>query len=138
MNKTFVDSNIWIYAFADDSDPRGIIARSFLSNALIGKEFAISYQVVNEVTRILKKYGYSEQALRQTITNMLNICELCNFSQNSAMLASELRETISISYWDSHIAASAILSDCEILASEDFQDGSLIRGVRVDNIFKPK
>ncbi|MCL2322975.1 MAG: PIN domain-containing protein [Oscillospiraceae bacterium] len=135
MNRVFIDSNIWVYAFAGNSDPRGAIAQAFLYDHPNNNELVISYQVVNEVTRILKKYGHSEMLLRQTISNMLNICEFINFSQNSAILASELRETMSISYWDSHIAASAILSDCGILASEDFQDGSIIRGVRIYNIF---
>lgn len=37
--------------------------------------------------------------------------------------ASELREKYSLSYWDSLIVASALTADCEILYSEDMQDG---------------
>jgi len=137
-NRIFVDSNIWIYAFSEDEDMRGAAARSFIAGAPNENTLVTSYQVVNEVTRILKKQGYSEPDIRRTIAGMFDICEFCNFSQSGAMLASELRETLSVSYWDSHIAASAILADCDVLASEDFQDGSLLRGVRVKNIFKPK
>ena len=136
MNKVFVDSNIWVYAFADDSDMRGLIAREFLENATITMELAISYQVINEATHVLKRFGRSELELRKAISLMFGMCKFYNFSQNHAMLASELRETISISYWDSHIVASAIIAGCETLVSEDFQDRSLIRDVRIKNIFK--
>jgi predicted nucleic acid-binding protein len=136
MNKSFVDSNVWVYAFAGDEDPRGEIARSFLENAPRNAERVISYQVVNETIRILKKLGFSEPELRRVIDGMFLMCEVCAFSQTSAALASELRETLSISYWDSHIAANAVLAGCDTLVSEDFQSGALIRGIRVENIFK--
>jgi predicted nucleic acid-binding protein len=137
MNKSFVDSNVWVYAFSEDEDPRGEIARSFLENAPRNVELVISYQVANETTRVLKKFGLPEPELRRVIDRMFLMCEVCAFSQTGASLASELRETLSISYWDSHIAANAVLADCDTLVSEDFQGGALIRGVRVENIFKP-
>jgi predicted nucleic acid-binding protein len=135
MNKCFVDSNIWVYSFSGDDDPRGAAAREFIGNAAANTELFISYQVINETARVLKKRGHSEIKLRQIIDNMFAICDVCGFTQNGAMLASELRETMSISYWDSHIAANAILAGCDTLVSEDLQDGAFIRGVQVKNIF---
>jgi predicted nucleic acid-binding protein len=132
-SKRFVDSNIWIYAFDGDHGPRGAAALEFIKSAPENFELVISYQVVNETTRVLKKKGLSEQELRLVIDSMFKLCEVSGFTKNSATLASELRETLSISYWDSHIAASAILADCDTLVSEDFQSGALIRGVRVYN-----
>ena len=135
MNRCFVDSNIWVYSFAQDDDPRGMTARAFIESTSINAELFISYQVINETTRVLKKLGYAEHVLRHIIDSMFLICDVCAFAQDSAKLASELRETMSISYWDSHIAASAISAGCDTLVSEDFQDGASIRGVRVRNIF---
>jgi len=98
-------------------------------------QFFISDQVINETTRVLKKRGFAEQELRQIINSMFLICDVCAFTYDSAKLASELRETMSISYWDSHIAANAIMAGCDTLVSEDFQDGAFIKGVQVKNIF---
>ena len=134
-NRCFVDSNIWVYSFARDDDPRGETAREFIGNASSNTTLYISYQVVNETTRVLKKRGFAEQELRQIINSMFLICDVCAFTHDSAKLASELRETMSISYWDSHIAANAILASCDTLVSEDFQDGVFIKGVQVNNIF---
>jgi predicted nucleic acid-binding protein len=138
MNRCFVDSNIWVYYFIWDDDPRGMAAREFIGNALASAELFISYQVINETTRVLKKHGFAEQSLRHIIDSMFLICDVCAFTQDGAKLASELRETMSISYWDSHIAANAISASCDTLVSEDFQDGTSIRGVRVRNIFRGK
>jgi predicted nucleic acid-binding protein len=134
-SKSFVDSNVWVYAFAEADDPRGKIARDFIGDAARDSELVISYQVVNETTRVLKKNGFSEPELRQVIYGMFMVCDVCGFTHSSVELASELRETMTISYWDSHIAANALLAGCDTLVSEDFHDGALIRGVRVKNVF---
>jgi predicted nucleic acid-binding protein len=134
-NRCFIDSNVWVYAFAEVDDPRGTIARELIESAPQSSELIISYQVVNETIRVLKKYGHSEQELRQTIAGMFRLCEVSGFTQNCAMFASELREAMSVSYWDSHIAASAIFAGCDTLVSEDFQAGTLIHGMRVKNPF---
>jgi predicted nucleic acid-binding protein len=136
MNKCFVDSNIWIYSFTGDNDSRGAIAREFIGNAPASSELFISYQVINETVRVLKKLGYTESELRKIIDSMFLICNVCSFTKNSAILASKLRETMLISYWDSHIAAIAVLAGCDVLVSEDFQDGTSSQGVMVKNIFE--
>jgi len=135
MNKCFVDSNIWVYSFGGNDDPRGAVAREFIKSAPANAELFVSYQVINETVRVMKKQGCSELELRKIIDSMFLICDVCGFTQSAAILASELRETASISYWDSHIAANAIMAGCDTLVSEDFQDGAYIQGVRVKNIF---
>ncbi|MDR1542144.1 MAG: PIN domain-containing protein [Clostridiales bacterium] len=107
----------------------------FIEGAPQKYELVISYQVVNETSQVLKKKGLSEPELRLIIDGMFRLCEVSGFTQSGAALASELRETLSISYWDSHIVASAILAGCGSLISEDFQDGAIIRGMQVKNPF---
>jgi predicted nucleic acid-binding protein len=52
------------------------------------------------------------------------------------MLSFALREKYSLSFWDSIIVASALHSNCTVLASEDMQDGLKIDNMIIDNIFK--
>jgi uncharacterized repeat protein (TIGR02543 family) len=134
--RCFVDSNIWVYSFARDDDPRGAAAKEFIGSASASTIFFISYQVINETIRVLKKCGFTEQELRQIIDSMFAICEICAFTKASAYLASDLRETMPVSYWDSHIVANALLAGCNTLVSEDFQNNAFIRGIQVKNIFK--
>jgi predicted nucleic acid-binding protein len=54
------------------------------------------------------------------------------------MLAFTLRGKYSLSFWDSIIIASALNSNCNILASEDMQDGLKIDNMIINNIFNKK
>jgi predicted nucleic acid-binding protein len=135
-NKLFIDSNIWVYALSGQSDERVRKARAFINGVIADACPVISYQVVNETMRVLKKLGKSETELRQFINSLFDTCEVAGFTKETALLASELRETMSVSYWDSQIIASAYLASCSVLISEDLQDGSLIRGsLTIKNIF---
>jgi predicted nucleic acid-binding protein len=135
-SRLFIDSNIWVYALSGQSEEREQKARAFINGVIIDSRPIISYQVVNETIRVLKKLGKSETELRQLIDSLFDTCEVARFTKEAALLASELRETMPVSYWDSQIVASAYLANCSTLISEDFQDGSLIRGsLTIKNIF---
>jgi predicted nucleic acid-binding protein len=136
MNRLFIDSNIWVYALSGQSEAREQKARAFINAVIADSCPVISYQVVNETVRVLKKLGKSETELRQFIDSLFDVCEVVGFTKEAALLASELRETMYVSYWDSQIVASAYLANCSTLISEDLQDGSLIRdSLTVKNIF---
>ena len=95
----------------------------------------ISYQVVNEVCCVLKKKKYTEPEIRIVANDMIGLCEVWGYSDEMIYLASELREKYSLSYWDSHVVASGLVSQCVVLASEDMQDGLKIYGMVIKNIF---
>jgi predicted nucleic acid-binding protein len=67
---------------------------------------------------------------------MYGICAIQDFTKSIIMRASALRDTYSVSFWDSVIIASAIESKCNILATEDLQDGLIIENTTITNIFK--
>jgi len=135
--KYFIDSNVWIYALAPPGDSRTTIAQQFLLEIATDTMPVISYQVINETIHVLKKKKVSEGSLRAFIEYMSVTCEMIGFSKEAALYASQLRESMSVSYWDSQIIASALIAECDTLISEDMQDGLLIQGVlRVVNIFK--
>jgi predicted nucleic acid-binding protein len=127
-NRLFIDSNIWVYALSGQSGERERKARDFINGAITISLPVISYQVINETMRVLKKLGKSETDIRQFIDSLFDTCEVTGFTKEAALLASEFRETMSLSYWDSQIVASAYLANCSTLASEDMQGGFHIRG----------
>ena len=97
--------------------------------------FVISYQVINEVTNKLIQKKFSTATIKKNIEYMYKICTIQNFSKEIIMLAFELREKYSFSFWDSIIVASALNSNCTILASEDMQNGLEISNMTIKNIF---
>ena len=136
MSKIFIDSNVWVYLFSDEDNSKCKTAETFIANNAMENIIVISYQVINEVSNVLKRKKFDESGIRLVIENMTKICVIQDYSKDIALLASEIREKCSISFWDSHITASAITAKCDYVTSEDMQDGQSIDGVIIRNIFK--
>ena len=132
--RIFVDSNIWVYLFADDSDVKSKAAKTFITENAQTNRLVISYQVVNEVCSVLKKKKYTEAEIRNVADDMMGLCEVCNYSGDIIFAASELREQYSFSYWDSHVVVSALGAQCNVLASEDMQDGFIIETMVIRDV----
>jgi predicted nucleic acid-binding protein len=133
--RIFIDSNVWIYLFAKEENEKNSIARKFISEKSKDNHLIISFQVINEVCRILKKKGFTEEKLKFVIDNLAKICEVHQSTVVLSFRASELRENHNFSFWDSHIVAHAIDAECDFLISEDMQDGYDINGTIIKNIF---
>ena len=68
--------------------------------------------------------------------DMMGLCEISGYSGEIIYYASELRKKHSFSFWDSHVVASALTSQCGVLASEDMQDGLKIDSMVIRNVLK--
>jgi len=131
----FIDSNIWIYLFTFDNDNKNKIANDFIFENVKNNRIYISYQVINEVCYTLKRKKYKELELRQIVNDMFNFCDVPACSNEVIFTAFELRDRYAFSYWDSQIVASALISNCSVLASEDMQNNLQIKNMRIKNIF---
>jgi predicted nucleic acid-binding protein len=123
----FADSNIWLYALpctpddARNSHARDLIRRPGLT---------ISTQVINEVcTNLKRKKNVPESDLADIMRRFLRDCDVSPVTMDSMLKASNLRERYSLSFYDSQIAACALLAGCNVLESEDMQAGLVIEGV---------
>ena len=95
IDKIFVDSNVWIYLFADVNNPKCKIAEKFISDNAITNIIVISYQVLNEVCNVLNKKKFTEPDIRLVIENMAKICVIQDYSKDIALSASNLRVILS-------------------------------------------
>ena len=136
-DKTFIDSNVWVYLFSDDKNPKAKIVGEFLDDNDITSVFVTSCQVVNEVCNVLKRHGLVEEKIRAVIESITNICLIQDISKEVCLLASTLRERFSLSFWDSVIVATAKTAGCSLLVSEDMHDGLTVDKLRIKNIFPP-
>ena len=134
MDKIFIDSNIWIYAFisTDDLTPEDLIKHEICINLLEvlyqQKIIIVSTQVINEVHWILiRKYGVKDEDAKLKIDlGLLEISRLSIINQTTYDDAFNLRQQQNISFWDSLIVASALENDCSTLYTEDLQHDQLI------------
>ncbi|MBF0426287.1 MAG: PIN domain-containing protein [Magnetococcales bacterium] len=124
----FVDTNIWVYALTDSTDPRHAWSRRWLES-LVGTP-CINGQVLREVGRtLLIKARLGESGVRAAMDHLFTVCRSLPDNRIVFLNASRLRETHAFSYWDSLIVAAALEGDCATLASEDMQHGQAIEGV---------
>ncbi len=121
-DKFFVDSNIFLYALSDLDSSKQTIASD-----LIVQEIMISTQVVNEVSNnMIKKLKFNNTEVRDFIESCYVHYSIINFNQQIFTLACDLREKYALSYYDSLIVASALVSQATILYSEDMQHNLLV------------
>jgi predicted nucleic acid-binding protein len=127
----FVDTNIWLYAFVESGEP----AKSARARALLHRtDIAISSQVVNEVcVNLIKKARFPEPDVRKLVTTFHRRYRVVAVDMTVQLEASMLRETHSLSFWDSLIIASALAADADVLYSEDMQHGLEVAGMRIIN-----
>lgn len=122
----FIDSNIWLYAFITGQDTsKSQIARSLVKAV---PSIVISTQVINEVcVNLIKKEHFSADLIRETVRSFYDTYTILQIDQSTLLLATDLREEYSFSFWDSMIVASALTSGVSALISEDMQNGLRVR-----------
>jgi len=123
VERAFVDSNIWLYAYVASDAVKSALAASLLQRS----SMAISVQVINEVcVNLIRKAGFAEANVRALIDSFYAKCLVVPLEKDVLLRASSLRERYSLSFWDSTIIASAIHCGATALYSEDIQHEMLI------------
>ncbi len=128
--KVFLDTNILIYA--QQSGPKADRAQ-----ALVAEGGVISVQVLNETASVLsrkfgRRWGEIEQVLRD-IDDALGEARPLTTQTHKAAVG--LARDHGLSFYDALIIASALEAECELLFSEDLQDGRRFGTLTVQNPF---
>ena len=132
----FIDANIWVYAFVEESAPsrKGAIAKQLVDRTGL----AVSSQVINEFCNyLLRKTDAGEAKVAEAVQDFYRKCRVVELTQAILLKASDLRTKYSLSFWDSLIVSAALASEAKTLYSEDMQDGLVVEGkLRIVNPFK--
>src|SRR5690349_11339598 len=132
----FIDTNVWLYAFIDNQDPRKAqIAKELLRNT---PNIVVGLQVINEVcVNLVKNELMDEADIRVLIDTFYAKHHVIDLTYDILQKASHLRQMFTLSFWDSLIIATAIISGCTHIVSEDMQDGLRIENqLTIVNPFK--
>jgi predicted nucleic acid-binding protein len=134
----FLDTNVFLYSFDASSPKKAEQARKLIRNAIETGGGIISYQVVQEFFNVaLRRFSKpmssldAEQYLSTTFRPLLSV------HSSPALYGEALRigARFQLPWYDSLIVASAIEGQCEVLYSEDFQDGQQVGSVKLSNPF---
>jgi predicted nucleic acid-binding protein len=122
-DKVFIDTNVLIYAYSEDDPDK----RQRVIDCVRSGEAWISTQVLNETINVLKrKFSLSYSQIRDAVQELSEGFPIVLVSVNTIEMALNLAERYQYSYFDSLILASALEAGCQILYSEDLQDGQRI------------
>lgn len=135
--RSFLDTNVLVYAFDDHEPAKQDIARRLLREAVMEGWGRTSVQVLQEfyvtATRKLRPPLPHEDA-QEAVAQFAEL-PLIPVDEGSVLSAVARCGRESISLWDSMIVQAAAEGGCRQLLTEDLQDGRLLGGVRITNPF---
>ena len=139
VSRAFVDTNILVYAFANDDAVRSGAAQELLDRLMAGRLFYTSTQVLQELFVTLTRKGQRTVRASEILTSLDLLAKFPVFQVDYAAIraAAELSTGHKLSFWDALIVVSAARSGARNLYSEDLQHGRTILGVRIVNPFRP-
>lgn len=136
--KFFLDTNILVYSFDARTPEKQQIARQLIETALSTQQGMISSQVVQEFLHVSQRKFVrpltSADAIRYINTVLRPLCRhfpTIGFYERTILLQDET----GYGFYDSMILMAAIHADCQLLLSEDLQNGRNVRGVTILNPF---
>jgi predicted nucleic acid-binding protein len=134
--KTFVDTNVLIYAHDVDAKEKHKVAKETLSELWVDRAGFLSVQVLQEfyvnVTRKLSKPLLKKHA-RAVVDKYTLWC--VDTTATELAVAFRIEDEARIGFWDALICAAALKTGAERILSEDLNAGQKIAGIRVVNPF---
>lgn len=137
VERTFVDTNILAYLFDDSEPKKQAAAKERLDREQREHEIVLSTQVLQELYVSLTR-GRKPIATPQIAERAVREVAGYTVVQVDAPLVLSSIETCQrhqLSFWDALILRAAAEAGCEMILSEDLNDGQVVDGVRIENPF---
>ena len=128
--RAFFDTNVLLYLLSGDQE------KAERAEALLAGRGIISVQVLNEFTSVAsRKRRMKFPEIREMTATFRALCQVEPVTLETHDLALAVGERFGFSIFDSLIIASAQIAQCEVLYSEDLQDGQKVEGLLIRNPF---
>jgi len=135
-DRTFVDTNVLIYAHDVDAKAKHEAAKMVLHELWSERTGVLSMQVLQEfyvnVTRKIP-HPISKESGRLVVSSYAIWCVDTTPAEIST--AFRIEDESQIGFWDALIVASALKSGANRILSEDLNAGQTIAGMRIENPF---
>lgn len=134
--KTFVDTNILIYAHDMDAGEKQQVAKGVLRELWSERTGVLSMQVLQEFyVNVTRKIAtpLPKDVARLVVTSYAIWCAETTPSEIAA--AFRIEDESQIGFWDALIVSSAEKSGASRILSEDLNAGQRIAGIRIENPF---
>ena len=138
--RAFVDANVLVYAFDSSAGQKKAVAEGLLAELWESGAGCLSVQVLQEffvtVTRkVATPLPVDEAAER---IRELSAWKVFAPTADDVLEAIALHRRAGLSFWDAMIVHAAAESGCDVLWTEDLNEGEVIRGVTIQNPFSTR
>ena len=133
-DKIFLDTNVIVYCYTS-TEP---VKRSIALQLAQQQDIWVSTQVLQELSNTLrKKFHIPCPDIQLTLQEIHQNLEVFVNTYNVVLDATRIADRYGFSFYDCLIISSCLANGCNILYSEDMQDGQVIDGVlEIRNPFK--
>jgi predicted nucleic acid-binding protein len=137
-DRTFVDTNVLVYAHDLDAGKKHEVARARVTELWESQSGVISTQVLQElyVTLTRKIPSPLNRAQVRRILNNYLAWDIAVNDGSVILQASEIEEAYSISFWDAMVVAAASMKNAAIILTEDLNEGQQLEGITIVNPFR--
>ncbi len=128
----FIDTNTLLYLLSEDE------AKADRAEEIVRRGGRISVQVLNELASVARrKLHMSWEDITEVLALIRSVCPADSLTPETHEKGMAVAMRYGLSVYDSMIVAAALIGNCEILYSEDMQDGLIIEGkLRIWNPFR--
>ncbi|HVB40899.1 MAG TPA: PIN domain-containing protein [Terriglobales bacterium] len=133
--KTFIDTNILIYAHDLDEPRKRGLANAALREIWESNTGIISLQILMEFyVNATRKLRLGHEAAREIMERYAEWVTAV-VEPRDVLAATRLEEDAKINFWDALIVVAAAKSGAERILTEDMNPGQRLLGVRIENPF---
>jgi predicted nucleic acid-binding protein len=133
--RSFIDTNVLVYAEASDEPLKQRVALALLKGLYEQGLGVLSTQVLQEYCNVaLKKLRLPAQYVRSQL-DVYEQFEVVQVTPAIIRAGLDLHQTRSVSFFDAIVLASAHASGCNVIWTEDMNVGEVVNGVRISNPF---
>ncbi|MBW1910516.1 MAG: PIN domain-containing protein [Deltaproteobacteria bacterium] len=137
-DRTFVDTNILVYAHDLDAGNKHEIARGIVLELWESRSGMLSTQVLQEFYMTLTRKIptlLAKPTVRGIVKSYFNWDVVLNDAR-IILQASEIEETYRLSFWDALIVSAAFSRNAATILTEDLNHGQYVEGILIKNPFK--
>ncbi len=136
-DKAFLDTNILVYCFDERDLQKQQVARELVKTLVKTKRGRISTQSLQEFYNVVtKRLKCDKNAARLDVERYAKMFPVNNNTPKDILRAISINIQTQFTIYDSLIIAAAIAEGCEVVYSEDLNDGQSVDGVQIVNPFK--
>jgi len=135
MSKSFLDSNILVYAMDCDEPAKQARVRRLLARFGGDEVSVVSTQILQETYVAAIRQLHADPIKTKAFLWRLPVGQVVTLTPEMVFAAMDCSLLEQLSFWDALVVTAAAAAGCVRIYSEDFAAGRVIAGVRIEDPF---